>query len=132
MNENENAIDTLRNAAVNIQTNQQQININDIGEEDLLNFLKEGFERVDEATQEFITSGPYDDAIQSIVKKYNLNDEETEVVQIAILLVLLKLYPQEKAEQDIILALRERSDAEIERIIHEIRKIFFEERENGE
>ena len=123
MEEQDKQVDTL--AKKISQYHAQQEDIGEFTEEDFMDILAEAFKKIDEERQDFIMDGRYQEIIIDLEKKYKLGEEETGKIQLATLLALLELYPRETAEQDITLALRSRSDAEIERIVKEIRKRIF-------
>ena len=107
------------------QYHSQQSEQKEITEDDFMDTLAEAFKKLDKEKQEFIMDGEYQKTVTDLEKKYAFEEEESGKIQLATLLALLELYPQEIAEQDIILALRGRSDAEIERIVDEVRKRIF-------
>ena len=106
-----------------IKNNMDNINNNNNKElqpEQFKAELDQAFDALPEKVQDFITGDEYVNIIEELEKTYSLTENETKIIQFVTLLGLLHIYLNEKIKSELILALRNRSAAEAEKIIKEI------------
>ena len=82
--------------------------------------IVDAFNSSHEKTKKFIKGDEYENTITNLHSKYNLTDDESTSIQIRTLYILLNLEDEITSKQEIILALRNRTAAETEKITKEI------------
>lgn len=82
----------------------------------------DAFNASSEKTQKFIEGDKYEKILLNLYNKFNLTDEEYIAIQIRTLYILLNLDDEIVSKKEIVLALRDRDAAEIEKITKEIDK----------
>jgi len=95
--------------------NQQNLTRRDIEK-----MLDEALVLLPQETQDFLMGGDFLKALTQLQRRYKFNMDEATVIQLGTMLALHDLTPVDELRTEIILALRNRSDAEIERIMKEI------------